>query len=206
MAHNWNRTGAILGGISLVVVISLGVLQYWDWLFPSARVDAEIENIQWKIGDGRLGKGPYAILKLQVSNNGSVPINITKLLTKFALGSIEADTPNIDCDTAGFTWMGVPWDTLLRGPDYVEAVSIEVTPGNLISEVVFFEPAAVLSKREREDWSQYEIFACLEVVAVDGSIERQENQIPLGWVKFDGDRILDFVRSNQSTGKVSIFD
>ena len=126
MAHNWTRTGSILAAVGVVVAIAFGIIQSWDQLFPSERVDAEIETVQWAIGDGRLGKGPYATLKLQISNNGSVPVNVTKLLTKFALGSIESNSPIIDCDTTDFTWMGVPWDKLLKGPDYVEAVSIQV--------------------------------------------------------------------------------
>jgi len=206
MAHNWTRTGTILAGVGVVATIIIGTVPNWDRIFPSERVEARIERVQWKMGSGRLGQGPYAIVKLQLSNKGSVPVTITHLSTAFALGSIESNAPRIDCDTTDFTWMGVPWDRLLRGKDYEEAVSIPIPPRDLVSEVVFFEPAAVLSDSDRKNRSQFKIFACLDVVAVDADIDRQEHRIPIGWLTFDDKSVIDFTGSNESKSKIVIFD
>lgn len=196
MGHNWNRTEVLIGGAGLVATVVFGIIPNWDRWFPTRAASATVETIQWQFGQGRLGEGPYPILAVQIANTGSAAIAVSGMTASYALGSTESDANQLGCHDAGFTWMGVPWDAMLDGDDQIEAVSIDIPPGEVISRVVYFEPATVVDADNNGAGSEHRVFSCLEFETVDDQLRQTQVRVPLGWVTFTGSGIVDFVRAN----------
>lgn len=191
---NESRISLIISIFTFLLLVASNIVQHWGFLFPSSETRAAITYLNWSIDSGRLGTGPRATSRISFSNKGNQPITITGIRTSFALGSIESSDEQIDCDSEAYTWAHIPWRTFLDGAQDVQAIAITVTPEVPVTQVVFFEPAAVLDSNDREGREEFRIFACMDFDTRDEELKEQEVRVPLGWVHFTDDRITDFVR------------
>lgn len=183
----------VIAFVALIVAI-IG-LPLFDGLFPSNDTKFTFFQEQASIGNGRLGKGPQIILGLNFSNLGNRAITISDAHIKYALGS---NTSKItDCGSSEFTWMGVPWLSFVNENTIVQALPIQILAGMPHSEVIIFEPANVLSISEIEAGNEYRVFACLSMDYLNSSMKKYEKQVPLGYIRFTKDRVIDVNWSNE---------
>lgn len=181
---------------SIVALLGLGVAGFTAWhqfypaLFPSSRTVAAVSTTQWSVKDGPFGRGPSLLARVSFSNLGSASVTVRSMRVKYALGSGELE--NVNCRSTKFTWAGIPWNSVLRGQTFEQAIAINVAPNIPVTEVISFEAASLLSEADKQHGDVGSVFACLEIDTLDPNLQLVSVRHPIGTVSYSENSIVDF--------------
>jgi hypothetical protein len=174
-------------GISLCALIISGVLalfQYW----PSFETRAMVSRSTFSIEDGRFGTGPRLVAVVNIVNSGNRPIILTGIAASFGLGG-NGDLPS-GCDTRGGEWLSLTWMySASQGEEFSEALPRVIGPGSATATVAAFDSFPSPSGGVDQEHSRMVCIA-YEVLDPNGLVVLKRG--PIGVVKFDSSRMIDF--------------
>ena len=187
----------------LALIVAILGLPFFEDIFPSHDTKISLFHSSVNIDEGRLGRGPQVTLGINFSNTGNRAITITEINVRFPLGFHDGEIDN--CETEDYTWMGVPWDKFIKPSTSVKAMPFQIQPGTPHSEVVTFEPANLLTDNERKEFEAYRAFCCIEITFNDSNTKKHTKKIPIAYVRYDDERILDLSLHPSYSEIISLF-
>lgn len=158
---------------------------------PSSHTIASVSQIQWNVGSGRFGTGPYPVLRMTVANKGNRALTIEKMHIRYGMEPNGSDTKN--CDSESDHWSGLPWNKFVTPSDVIEASPLVVIPSIPSVVTVNFEPIdwkGLLPKPSATGAPL--VHVCLSVTARDTELTRMASVARVGTLKTTQPQTIDF--------------